>query len=60
MKKKTINQLIDQLHRCKACGYSFRRYYFAYERAFVQHFGCMPHSLACKEFIRLFGTDYPR
>jgi len=60
MKKKSINQLLNQLHRCRECGYNFSRYYSAYHRAFVQHFGCRPHSLACKEFIRLFGMDYSR
>ena len=29
MKKNTISQLINQLHRYKACGYDFKRYYFA-------------------------------
>lgn len=60
MKKKTINQLISQLHRCRSCGYEFKRYYSAYKRAFIQHFGCVPHSLACKELINLFGMDYPK
>lgn len=60
MRKKSINDLRNQLHRCRACGYDFMRYYFAYDRAFMQHFGCMPHSKACIEFIRLFGMDYKK
>lgn len=60
MKRKSMSQLREQLNRCKACGYDFSRYYFAYKRAFVQHFGCLPHSEACKVLVSLFGTDYQR
>ena len=59
MKKKTINELYTQLVKAhKEYKSGGMRLLFAYNRAFIQHFGVEPHTKECNLFIKKYGKYY--
>ena len=55
-RKKSINQLVDQLQR--TIHVKHIKAYFAYQRAFYARFGFYPHSVECKKFVEKYGKDH--
>ena len=58
-RKKSINNLVDQLNRFINTAY-FLRAYFAYKSSFNKRFGFDPHTKQCADFIKKYTKDFQK